>query len=79
MARAKEAPGGWAHILRAVTVLALIMLLLAQSGEAAAQESTARQIFHLYSGVTRWAVPLFFMLWGMAALEEGRPLEKFFA
>lgn len=65
---------GWPGFFRAFTVLCAIMLLLAQSGQRAADLSagTAR-VLSVYEGLTCWAVPALFLLWGMFALEEGKP------
>ena len=61
--------------MRIFTVLALIMLCLAQSGTALTQAGTAGwQVFHLYEGFTRWAVPGLFMLCGAFALERSGSL-----
>ena len=60
---------GWPGFFRVFTVLCAIMLLLAQGGLEAGPD----QVLSVYEGLTLWAVPALFMLWGMFALEEGRP------
>lgn len=73
MARSTEKNLGWPHIFRAFSVLCAIILLLAQSGAASVDTGTsAWQVFHIYEGFTRWAIPALFMLWGMFALEDSR-------
>ncbi len=65
---------GWPGFFRAFTVLCALMLLLGQSGlEAAGASAGARQVFSVYEGLTSWSVPALFLLWGMFALEGGRP------
>ena len=73
MARSSDRNQGWPHMFRAFAVLCAIVLLLAQSGTAAVGSGTASwQVFHIYEGFTRWAIPALFMLWGMFALEDSR-------
>lgn len=62
---------GWFGFFRAFTVLCAIMLLLSQSGQNTAAGG-AWQVLSVYEGLTSWAVPALFMLWGMTALEDGR-------
>ena len=65
---------GWPGFFRVFTVLCAMMLLLAQSGQQqVAAGSGAWQVLSVYEGLTCWAVPALFMLWGMLAPEEGRP------
>lgn len=65
---------GWPGFFRAFTVLCAIMLLLAQEGQGGvAVGSGPWQILSVYEGLTSWTVPALFMLWGMFALEEGKP------
>ena len=65
---------GWPGFFRVFTVLCAIMLLLAQSGHVLAGAGAgARQVLLVYEGLTSWTVPALFLLWGMSALEEGRP------
>lgn len=65
---------GWPGFFRVFTVLCAIMLLLAQSGQQLADAgSVARQALSVYEGLTSWTVPALFLLWGMFALEEGKP------
>jgi len=65
---------GWPGFFRAFAVLCAIMLLLAQSGQSsAAAGSGTWQVLSVYEGLTSWAVPALFMLWGMFALEGGKP------
>lgn len=64
----------WPGFFRAFTVLCAIMMLLAQSGQqTAAVGSGTWQVLSVYEGLTCWTVPALFMLWGMLALEEGKP------
>lgn len=62
---------GWPGFFRAFTVLCAIMLLLAQAGLE--QGRAGGQVLDVYEGLTTWAIPALFMLWGMIALEEGKP------
>lgn len=65
---------GWPGFFRVFTVLCAIMLLLAQSGQRLADAgSGAQQVLSVYEGLTSWTIPALFLLWGMFALEEGRP------
>jgi len=65
---------GWPGFFRAFTVLCAIVLLLAQSGQASVTAgSGVWQVLSVYEGLTSWAVPALFMLWGMYALEGGKP------
>lgn len=64
---------GYTDLMRIVTVLALIILFLAQGG-AAASGGAEWQVFHTYEGFTRWAVPGLVMLCGAFALERGDSL-----
>ena len=65
---------GWPGFFRVFTVLCAIMLLLAQRYlDLTVPGSGARQALHVYEGLTCWAVPALFMLWGMYALEEEGP------
>ena len=65
---------GWPGFFRAFTVLCAIMLLLAHRYlDLTAPGSGARQALDIYEGLTLWTVPALFMLWGMFALEEGKP------
>lgn len=65
---------GWPGFFRAFTVLCAIMLLLAQQYlDLTAPGSGARQVLSVCEGLTLWAVPALFMLWGMFSLEESRP------
>ena len=64
---------GWPGFFRAFTVLCAIILLLAQRYlDLTAPGSGARQVLEVYEGLTLWAVPALFMLWGMFSLEEGK-------
>ncbi len=65
---------GWPGFFRAFTVLCAIMLLLAQQGQQLTEaRSGSWQVLAIYEGLTLWTVPALFMLWGMFALEEGKP------
>lgn len=65
---------GWPGFFRAFAVLCAIMLLLAQNGQQSVSPgSGAWQVLSVYEGLTSWSVPALFMLWGMFALEEGKP------
>lgn len=65
---------GWPGFFRVFTVLCAIMLLLSQQGQQlVAAGSGVWQVLSVYEGLTSWTVPALFMLWGMFALEEGKP------
>lgn len=65
---------GWPGFFRIFTVLCAIILLLSQRyQELATAGSEHCQVMSTYEGLTSWAVPALFMLWGMYALEEGKP------
>lgn len=65
---------GWPGFFRVFTVLCAIMLLLVQHYlDLTAPGSGARQTLSVYEGLTLWSIPALFMLWGMFALEEGKP------
>ena len=65
---------GWPGFFRVFTVLCAIMLLLSQQcQELAAAGSGTWQVLSVYEGLTSWTVPALFMLWGMFALEGGKP------
>lgn len=65
---------GWPGFFRLFTVLCAIMLLLAERYvDLTAPGSGARQALDVCEGLTVWAIPALFMLWGMYALEEGKP------
>lgn len=63
---------GWPGFFRVFTVLCAIMLLLAQRGQELTGSETW-QVLSVYEGLTSWSIPALFMLWGMFALEEGKP------
>jgi len=70
----KDRNMGWPGFFRIFTVLCAIMLFLAQGAqEAVDYGSGSWQVLSVYEGLTSWAIPALFMLWGMAALEEGKP------
>ena len=65
---------GWPGFFRAFAVLCAIILLLAQNAletHVYQAGSGAWQVLQVYEGVTSWAIPALFMLWGMFALEGG--------
>lgn len=65
---------GWPGFFRVFTVLCAIILLLAQAGRGQVQTDMGTlQVLSVYEGLTLWAIPALFMLWGMFALEEGKP------
>ena len=65
---------GWPGFFRMFTVLCAIMLLLAQEGLGLAEPGSGTwHVLSVYEGLTSWTVPALFMLWGMFALEEGKP------
>lgn len=65
---------GWPGFFRIFAVLSAIILLLAQSGQQAVTAGSGTwQVLSVYEGLTRWAIPALFMLWGMYALEGGKP------
>ena len=50
------------------------MLLLAQSGQELTDAGSGTwQVLSVYEGLTSWTIPALFLLWGMFALEEGKP------
>ena len=61
---------GWPGFFRAFTVLCAIILLLSRAGME--QLGQGNQVLQVYEGLTLWAIPALFMLWGMTALEEGK-------
>lgn len=66
-------------LMRVFTVLALIILFLAQTGKAGVDSGSAGwQVFHIYEGLTRWAVPGLILLCGAFALERGGSLRTAF-
>lgn len=69
-----ERNAGWSGFFLTFTVFAAILLLLAREGQGEAVSAGARQVLVIYEGLTCWAVPALFMAWGMAALEEGKPI-----
>ncbi len=71
MARSNGSGQSWPYLFRVFTVLCAVILLLAQDGAAAASGG-ALEVCLTYEGLTRWAVPALFLLWGMFALEDGR-------
>lgn len=65
---------GWPGFFRAFAVLCAIVLLLAQNGQqSVAAGSGSWQVLSVYEGLTAWSIPALFMLFGMSALEEGKP------
>ena len=69
MARAEH--DAWSGIFRVWTVFCLILLLVSQGFQGQASAG-AGQALEIMEGLTRWAVPALFMLWGMTALDSGR-------
>lgn len=64
---------GWPGFFRLFAVLCAILMLLAQGGQAQVAAGTGEwQVLSVYEGLTRWAIPALFMLWGMFALEGGK-------
>ena len=65
---------GWPGFFRVFTVLCAIMLLLAQECQGLVTAGSGTwQALSVYEGLTSWTVPALFMLWGMFALEGGKP------
>ena len=65
---------GWPGFFRVFTVLCAIMLLLAQQGQALVPAGSGQwQVLSVYEGLTSWSVPALFLLWGMFALDGGKP------
>ena len=65
---------GWSGFFMVFTVLCAILMILAQEGMGlAVQGSGSWQVLNIYKGLTRWAVPAMFMVWGMCAMEGGKP------
>ena len=50
-----------------------MLLLSQQCQQLVAAGSGVWQVLSVYEGLTSWTVPALFMLWGMFALEEGKP------
>jgi len=74
MAKNSDRNVGWPGFFRAFTVLCAIVLLLAQQGqEGVTSGSGVWQVLSVYEGLTSWTIPALFMLWGMYALEDGKP------
>lgn len=69
-----EKNAGWSGFFMVFTAFAAILMILAQQGqEMVTSGSGSWQVLSVYEGLTRWAVPALFMVWGMAALESGKP------
>ena len=69
-----ERNAGWPGFFRVFAVLCAIVLLLSQSAQGQVNiGSGAWQVLSVYEGLTSWAIPALFMLWGMNALEGGKP------
>ena len=66
---AKERNAGWPGMFRAFAVLCAILLLLDRNWQGSGDSAA----LGLYAGLTTWSVPALFMLWGMEALEGGKP------
>lgn len=65
---------GWPGFFRAFAVLCAMMLLLAQSGQQSLSAGSGGwQVLSVYEGITSWSIPALFLLWGMFALEDGKP------
>ena len=65
---------GWPGFFRVFTVLCAIMLLLSRQGQQLVTAGSGSwQVLSVYEGLTSWTVPALFMLWGMFALEDGKP------
>ncbi len=65
---------GWSGFFMVFTVFSAILMLLAQQGQPALAPGNGDwQVLSVYEGLTRWTVPALFMLWGMHALESGKP------
>lgn len=69
----KDRNMGWPGFFRVFAVLCAIMLLLAQQGQEMTSSAGYLQVLSVYEGLTSWAIPALFMLWGMFALEDGKP------
>lgn len=69
----KDRNMGWPGFFRVFAVLCAIMLLLAQQGQEMTSSTGYLQVLSVYEGLTSWAIPALFMLWGMFALEDGKP------
>ena len=69
----KDRNMGWPGFFRGFAVLCAIMLLLAQQGQEMTSSTGYLQVLSVYEGLTSWAIPALFMLWGMFALEDGKP------
>jgi len=65
---------GWSGFFMVFTVFAAVLMLLAQQGQGMVSAGSGSwQVLRVYEGLTRWAVPALFMVWGMCALEGGKP------
>ena len=65
---------GWSGFFMVFTVLCAILMILAQEGMGlVTQGGGSWQVLNIYKGLTRWAVPALFMVWGMCAMEGGKP------
>ena len=61
---------GWPGFYRIFAVFCAMILILSRTGQTAAvQGSDAWQVMSVYEGLTVWAIPALFMLWGMYALD----------
>lgn len=65
---------GWSGFFMVFTVFSAIVLILAQQGQGMVSAGSGNwQVLSVYEGLTRWAVPALFMVWGMCALDAGKP------
>lgn len=70
MSEAKPKPGvPWARAFRTATAMSAIILLMSQAGS----HTAGGDILAIYEGLTVWAIPAMFMLWGMNDLEGSQP------
>lgn len=68
---------GWSGFFTVFTVLCAILLLLAREGQGLTEYGGGSwQVLRVYEGLTCWVVPALFMVWGMCALEGGKPSLK---
>ncbi len=69
-----ERNAGWSGFFMVFTVLCATALLLAREGQGQVSFGGGSwQVLSIYEGLTCWAIPALFMVWGMCALEGGKP------
>ena len=67
-----ERNAGWPGFFMVFTAFAAVFLTLSRQGQELTPGGSAPwQVLSVCEGLSCWAVPALFLLWGMAALEEG--------